>query len=222
MDAASIALWYQWIALSILFLLGSIWSEDNVRYGYILVPFMGALFYWVGWLNFAYLTSVVPIMAMLGILAYLRAHAKYKFGIFGSGGGMLWKIFSFFVFLQFAIVFANGLSIFDAKYIDDPSNEIIGSGGTAGYSITKAESVYGSQTYGISIVDVITNGLQIVWNSFKVVWAMIESFFALYPTMVKNFGMPPEVATIISAGVYLLVAFEVFVLIFKPYRAPEL
>lgn len=222
MNAATITLWYQWMAISILFLVGSIWSEDNVRYGYVLVPFLAGLFYWIGWLQFTYLPTVIPILIMLGVLAYMRAHLKYKFGVFGSSGGMLWKVFAFCVFLQFAIIFANGLAIFDAKYIDNPQNEFVGNGTQSGYSITTAQNVYGSQTYGLDIMGAIEGAWQMVWTSFKVLWSMIEGFFNIYPTMVTSFKMPAQIATVISAGVYLLVALEVFILIFKPYRIPEI
>jgi len=206
---------YQWIAIGFLFLMSSIWSEENVRFGYVLVPFMAGFFWFIGWIQFAYLSTIIPIIIMMGLLAYLRAHLKYKYGVFGSGGSLLWKIFAFVVFLQFAIVFVNGLMIFNTIYIPTPSNDM------TAYNVTSAQAVYATSTYGISIVDAVANGLSLLWTSWVVFWSMILSFFTLYPTLMTNFHVPPQLAAIISAGVYLLVAIEVFVLIYKPYRAPE-
>jgi hypothetical protein len=208
-------MFYQWFALSFLFLIANIWGEEHVRFGYILVPFMAAFFVYINWLTFSYLGTVIPIIIIAGILTFLRSHLRYKYGFMSGGGSLLWKIISFIVFMQFAIIFVNGLAIFNSNYVDNPSNEF------TSYTLTKADAVYGSQTYNLDIADMMLNGLQILYTSLRVLWSMVQAFFLLYPTMVSQFHVPPQISLILTGGIYMLVAIEVFVLIYKPLRPPE-
>lgn len=207
----------QWIALAILFVIANIWGEDNVRFGYILVPFMAGFFTWVKWLSFTYLGTIIPIVIAMGIVTFLRAHLRNKYGVFGSGGSLIWKIVVFVMFIQFAIVFVNGLAIFNTNYADTPSDAE-----TSGlYSISSANTVYGQQTYDFNPIDAISGGITVVWTSFRVLWSLVLGFFTLYPSLIANFSISPVVSALLSAGVYFLTAFEVFALIYKPYGKPE-
>lgn len=211
------AIFYQWIAIAILFVIGNIWGEDDVRFGYVLVPFMAGFFLWIKWLTFSYLGTIVPILIVMGIVTFLRAQLRYKYGYFGSSGSLLWKIVTFVVFIQFAIVFINGLAIFNTNFAETPDATTT----TDLYSISSAQTVYGAQTYDLSLSDVITGGLTMFWTSLKVLFSLLLGFFTMYPTMVNVFQIPPVVAALVSAGVYLLTAFEVFAMIYKPGRHPE-
>lgn len=206
---------YQWISVALIFLFGSIWSEDNVRYGYVLVPFMAGFFWFIGWLKFSYLNGIIPLVIFMGIVTYLRSHLRYKYGVFGSGGPLFYTILSYVVLLQFAIVFVNGLAIFNSNYVDIQESDL------PDYSLESANTVYSGTTYDLNIADVITGGLTLTWTAFRVFWSMFYGFVTIVPSLQANFGMPASIAVIIGAGLYLLVAIEVFVIIFKPYRPPE-
>jgi len=215
--ATLVPLFYQWAAMAFIFLIASIWGEENVRYGYVIVPLFAALFFWMGWIQFAYLAAVIPIVIFMGVFAYLRAQAKYKWGVFGSGSGILIKIIAFTVFIQFAIILVNGLYLFGSAGgtpYATPNNTF------TSYSITTAQAAYGAST-SITAIDYVTTGLTLVWNAFTQFWQIVFTFFNVYATMVNTFHVPPAVAGIISAGFYLLLAVEVFVLLFKPYRTVE-
>jgi hypothetical protein len=210
-------IFYQWIALAILFCVANIWGEDDVRFGYILVPFMAGFFLWVKWLTFSYLGTLIPILIVMGIVTFLRAQLRYKYGYFGSSGSLLWKIVTFVVFIQFAIVFINGLAIFNGNFAETPTASTT----TDLYSISSAQSVYGESTYDLSIADVVSGGITLFWTSLKVLWSLVLGFFTMYPTMINTFQIPPSVAALVSAGIYLLTAFEVFAMIYKPMGKPE-
>lgn len=205
----------QWFAVAILFLIASVWGEENVRFGYVVVPFFAGIFWWMGWIQFSYLATVIPIIIFMGIFSFLREQLKIRWGVFGSGSGILIKIVAFVIFIQFAIILVNGLLIFDAPSYATPNNTF------TTYSIESAQSVYGSSTANISIIDMIVNGLAFMWMQFSLFWNVVFGFFMIYPTMVNLFHIPPPIAMVVSAGVYVLTAIEVFVLVFKPYRAPE-
>jgi len=205
----------QWISIAIIFLMGSIWSEDNVRFGYIVTAFMGGFFWWIGWLQFAYLGTVIPIIFMIAIISYLRSHLKYKFGVFGSQGGIIWKMLLFVVTMQFAIIIVNGMAVFQKQFTSNPSNEF------TQYSLVTAQSVFAPFTTGIGGVDLVLAALTLGWMLLSLVWSMVFAFFNLFPTMVNVFGIPPLVAAAIAGGIYVLTGLELFMIIFKPFRATE-
>ena len=206
---------YSWIALCFLFLLSTIWSEDNVRYGYLIVPLMAAFFWWVGFFDYAYLGVVIPLIMVMGVIAHLRAIGKYKFGIFGSNSGMLTKIVVFLIFLQMSIGFINGIGMFDAPAITNQTNEY------TGYTLTKAETVYAGQTTGLNIADAILNGWNMIWTAWTVIWGMLSAVFLIYPVLVNQFHIPPSISILLQTGIYLLYGTMVFNLIFKPYQPVE-
>lgn len=207
---------YTWIALCFLFLLSTIWSEDNVRYGYLIVPFMAAFFWWVGFLNYAYLGVVIPLIMVMGVIAHLRAIGKYKFGIFGSNSGLLVKIVVFLIFLQLSIGFINGIGMFDAPAITNQTNEY------TGYTLTKASDVYSGQTTGLNISDAIINGWSMIWTAWTVIWGMLSAVFMIYPVLVNQFHIPPSISILLQAGIYILYGTTIFNLVFRPYQPVEL
>ena len=208
----------QWFAMAFMFIISSIWSERNVKFGYVIAPVMVGFFWAIGWISFPYLATLVPMVIMIGILAYLRTHLRTKFGVFGSSGGLLFKIVVFVIFLQFALVFVNGLAVagvFDQQFAPNPTDQF------STYTISTAQSVYASSTTDMNVSDAIWNGLGFVWAQWIMLWNIVFGFFSIYNTMVTIFKVPAAISVILSAGIYVLTAIEVFVLVFKPFRAPE-
>lgn len=209
-------IWTQWISIAILFLLSSIWSEDNIRFGYILVPFMAGFFWLIGWIQFYYLSTIIPLIILMGVISYLRSQLKSKYGVFGSSGGLLFKIVSFVIILQMAIGFVNGMALFTGPYAATPSNEY------TTYTLQKANDTYAGSSSGIDILDAITNGLSIAWMMFRILWSMISSIFLIYPLLVTSFHIPSNLSLLIQCGIYLLYGAELFTMIFKPYKPAEI
>jgi hypothetical protein len=203
------------IALLFLFLLASVWSEENVRFGYVLVPLMAAFFWWAGFLPFAYLTTVIPLMIFMGVISFMRAQLKVKWGFFGTGGGILYKIVFFLIMVQLAIGYVNGLGMFAGDMGIAPSNEY------TTYNLDSANSSFGQQSYGIDAIDVISNGLQMAWAMFKVLWTMLAAVFLIYPTLVGVFGIPPSLSVLLQCGIYVIYALELVNMVYKPYKVAE-
>jgi hypothetical protein len=203
------------IALSFLFLLASIWSEDNVRYGYVLVPLMAAFFWWAGFLPFAYLTSVVPLLIIMGIVTYMRSQLKYKWGVFGGGGGLLYKVVFFLIMVQLAIGYVNGLQIFIGDVAPTQTNE------WTTYNLSSADQQFGESSYNMTAIDAVSNGLQLTWSMFRVLWSMISAVFFIYPLLVSTFLIPPNISVLFQAGIYILYALELVNLLYKPARLAE-
>jgi len=117
--------------------------------------------------------------------------------------------------MQFAIIIINGMAIFNTQYAENPDNEF------TSYSLSSAESVFGGFVTGIDSIDIVIATLTIGWMLLKLVFSMLFAFFALYPTLVSIFHVPPTIAAVVAAAIYVLTALELFMLIFKPFRQVE-
>jgi hypothetical protein len=202
----------QWVALAFIFLLASVFSERNVRFGYVLIPLMVGLFIFIGWLPTSYLAIIFPVIMGLGVVTFLKDQFHVKLGGYGSAGSLIWKIVTLLVVLQFAIVFVNGITIFDQQYI---------AGDTAftdQYSITKT-NLYGTYT-NTSLTDQLFVAFTMIWEVWNVTWAMVLSLFGMYGNMVNVFKLHPLVAALLSMGVYIMFVFEIFILVTRPSSQP--
>jgi hypothetical protein len=203
------------IALSFIFLLASIFSEENVRFGYVLVPLMAAFFWWSGFLPFTYLSTVIPLLIFMGVISFMRAQLKVKWGFFGTGGGILYKLVFFLIMVQLAIGYVNGLGLFTQNIAMAPSNDY------TTYNISTANSTFAPSSSRIDIVDAATNGIQMAWMMFRIVWSMLASVFLIYPTLVNVFGIPASLSLILQAGIYVIYGLELVNMVFKPSKSME-
>jgi len=208
---------YSVIALAFIFLLASIFGERDAKYGYVLIPLLGGIFWIIGWLPDIYVASIVPMLLAFGIITFLREQLREKFGSGGSASSLLWKIMLFMVFLQFAIIFVNGLAVF----ANAPKLAMVNNTVTEKYTLEEATSVYGNYT-SISTIDQLTVGLTLVWTAWNLTWSMIFGLLLIYPNMVTVFHLDPMIAWFIGAGFYIMIAIEVFVLLMFRTRPPEL
>jgi hypothetical protein len=212
MDATLIL---QLISLCFLFLLSSIWSEENARFGYILVPLMAAFFWWAGFLPYAYLTTVIPLIVFMGVIAFMRSQLKYKWGVFGTSGGLIYKVVFYLIMIQMAIGYINGIGLFGGNLAATPSNEY------TTYNLSTANSTFGASSYGLNAIDTVTTGLQFVWTMFGILWSMIACVFVIYPILVNTFGIPESLSLVIQCGIYILYALELINMVYKPYKVAE-
>ena len=205
------------IALAFIFLLASIFGERDAKYGYVLIPLLGGAFWIIGWLPDIYVASIIPLILGFGVISFLREQFREKFGSGGSASSLLWKIMVFVVFLQFAIVFVNGIAVF----ANAPKLESINNTLTQNYNLAEAKSVYGQYT-NVTAIDQLTVGLTLIWTAWNVTWAMIFGLLDIIPNMINIFHLDAAVATIIGVGFYIMIAIEVFVLLMYRTRPPEI
>jgi hypothetical protein len=209
---------YTGLALCFIFLLGSVFGERDVKYGYVLIPLFGAAFALFGWLPPLYASTIIPLVLGLAVITFLREQFREKFAGGGSASSLIWKVMAFVVFLQFALVFVNGLAIMqESQTIPGAVNTTV----TQTYTIENAQYVYGNYTSPSSI-DQLSAGLTLVWTSWTLTWTMIWGMFTIYPNMINIFHMPQALSLIISAGFYIMLGIEVFVLLMFRTRPPEI
>ena len=61
--------YYSWISIALLVMITSLFSAVTVKFGYIVVPFMSGLFFYLGWLEIA--PTLLTVIIILGILLYI-------------------------------------------------------------------------------------------------------------------------------------------------------
>jgi len=210
---------YVIVSLAFIFLLGSVFGERDAKYGYILIPLMGLLFWRFGWLSDVYVASVIPLVLGLAVVTFLREQLRDKFAGSGSASSLIWKIMAFMVFLQFALIFVNGIVSFQGGgvILATANNSY-----TQGYDLVAANETYGKYTTDLSALDQITVGFKLVWMAWGLTWGMLMGMLQVYPNLVTIFRLDPMVAWVISAGFYIMIALEVFVLLMFRTRPPEI
>lgn len=207
-----------WIALAIIFILASVFSERTSRYGYVIIPIVIGFFAFIKWLPAIYISTVFPVVIGLGVITFLKEQFRVKLGGYGATGSLIWKIMSYMVVLQFAIIFVNGIAIFGGTEFMSSSaaNTTI-----AKYTITDAKQV--GTAYVVSDVwQQLYVMFTMVWNMWGVMWALLYGVLTLYPSMTLIFGLDPLLAGVLSMGVYLMFIFELFILVTRPAKQPEI
>jgi hypothetical protein len=108
LTVSQITWFYNIIAVGLLFLLGSITSERNVRHWTILVPVMGAMFMFFGWLTSptGNTFGIIVFCVFLASLMYMKGSLKENFGIGGPGNTLL-NIMIFLIVIQSIIGLVN-------------------------------------------------------------------------------------------------------------------
>jgi hypothetical protein len=215
----------QWIALGFLFLLASTFSERTSKYGYVLIPLVAGLFAFIGWLPPEYLGVVVPLLLSLGVITFLKEQFRTKLGGYGSSGSFIWKIFFFLIILQVAIVFVNGMGIFNAQM--QINNKDIDKT-AASYSLTNLTDGNVDPVTGAFGKSAVTTFLDTAWffgglmmTAFVMMWTIFIGTFTIYSTLTWVFGFPPIVAAALSSVVFLMIPVEIFILFAKPAKQPD-
>jgi hypothetical protein len=213
-------MWTEIISASICFTIGSLWDEDNVRFGYIITALFAAFFMWIGWVQFSYISVVIPIVIFMGIFSFLRAQLRYKYGVFGNAGGMIWKLIAFLIMIQFAIAILNGIGsagLFTQNTIANQNNQF------SGYVLTSSNTVFGignSTSNGNIITDAVV-AATMGWQALNIIFGIITGFVLMYPTFVNIFGVPSNIAIVIQVGMYIMLALELVMCLWKPFRTVE-
>ena len=111
---------YNIIAVGMLMLLGSITSERNVRHWTILVPVMGALFMFFGWLSSptGNTYGIIVFCVFIAVMIYMKGSLKENFGIGGPGNTIL-NIVVYLIILQAIIGLVNlpAVSLFNNQNV---------------------------------------------------------------------------------------------------------
>lgn len=64
------AIWYQWISIVLIIAIGALFTGSSMKLGAVVVPLVGAFFWWIGWLEVSVL--LLSVAVVFGILLYIR------------------------------------------------------------------------------------------------------------------------------------------------------
>jgi len=207
----------QWIALGFLFLLASSFSERTAKYGYVLIPIIAGLFAYIGWLGTSYLSTIVPLLLGIGVITFLKEQFRVKLGGYGSSGSLIWRIFSFMIILQFAIVMVNSMGIYESNKIVSPDAETT----STFYSLQKlapgsTDPLTGAYTSQTNLFNTAWFFGEAIMTGFLMLWTLLLGTLGLWWTLTGLFKLPASVAYALSGIVYLMFVIEIYIVIFKP------
>jgi hypothetical protein len=212
---------YQWVAFALILLVGAVFTSERTQYyGGVLVPMVGLVTWWFGWVQSAVFMGICLFFILFGALAYMKDSHRRHYGI-GGPGSLLMSILLYLFLLQAAIGLVNTLNFFpsQAGQFDSPVGTPY-----AAWNITTAQRDFGNpggiQT-GVSIIDVLTNGVTLVAAGLKALWSMLTGLFTISLLMFKLFHFEETpalvaLAGLIQLGFYILLGIWIFTVFFKP------
>ena len=207
-----------WIALAFLFLLGSVFSQQTSKYGYVLIPIMAGLFSFFGWLDPNYLLMIIPLLISMGVITFMKEQFREKLGGYGSTGSFIWKVMIFMMLLQVSIVFVASIGIFGDAPAGLEANRFNQT--TSKWTIEGTKDQFGQYTD--------TNGitqLAFLWSNvvqlFGFMFTMLFGIFAIYWVLTGTFHIPQQLAVVLSAIVYIMFIIELYILIVRPAKLPD-
>lgn len=207
-----------WIALALLFLLGSVFSQQTSKYGYVLIPIIAGLFAFFGWLPAEYLVMVIPLLICMGVITFMKEQFREKLGGYGSTGSFIWKVMIFMMLLQISIVFVASIGIFGETPAGLEANRFNQT--TSKWTIEGTKDQFGTYTDTTGWTQLFF-GFQMIIQMFGFMWGFMFSIFGIYWVLTGTFHMPPQLAVVLSAIVYIMFLIELYVLVFRPARAPD-
>ena len=116
-------MYYNWIAVMMIFFVMAMASQRNMRFFVIIIPLLAALLAFFGWLNDPSPLKVWSLIILTGFMAaaiYMKDTNKEKWGS-GGPGLTLFNIVFFIILLQTAIGVVNSTAIWDHNLAVTPS-----------------------------------------------------------------------------------------------------
>lgn len=218
----------QWVALGILFLLASAFSERTAKYGFVIIPLVAGLFSFFGWLPSTYLKIIIPLLIAMGVVTFLKEQFRVKLGGYGASGDLIWKLMVFMMLLQVSMVFVGGLGVSSDGDMFNSDSKMGGLAGDksktdAAYDINKIENDAApfAKAENGSTWDQLYAGFTMVMSAWSLLWAMLIGVLSMYWTLTNVFSIPPLIAGVLSSIMYIMFVIELYVLVAKPFSKPD-
>lgn len=156
-------MFYNYIALGILFFIASMAGARNEARFCVFIPMLAGIFSLIGWLNApnpATTWAIMIVTGLLGVMIYMNEVNHEKFGIAGPGSKLI-NIVLYIVLFQAALGMVNGLGLFsDMNTQVSPSACYVGDPATAGqgYATGATCDAYGQIQLSESVTSVTQSG----------------------------------------------------------------
>ena len=211
-------MYYNWIAVMLLFFIMSMASQRNMRFFSIITPMLAALFAYFGWLNSTNPTQVWGIIGLTALVAvgiYMKDTNKEKWGSGGPGSTMINMVF-FMILVQSAVGVVNTTGIWEHNTAATP---------TQYQNVDLQEQMGGMSNTGGLLEGAIATAVQLLEMSImilKMVISIILTVAAFSVTLLIIFPwMAGNVLILAALGamqviIWLLYAWFFFTIIYKP------
>lgn len=219
---AQARVYYNWISISVIVLLGAISSSRTTRFVAILIPVFAALFVFMGWMTNAnpahpeQLWGVIVITALLAAMVYMKGSLHERFGIAGPGS-MMFNVVFYILILQAVVGFVNSTAIWDYNSAPTASTQysnidleaqvttVSNTGGLLN-DLAQVGTILLEMSIGV-LKMFLSMGLALI--AFSVVIAII--FPWIYPS-----AYGPTFLVILQLGIYIIYYMAFMRFVYKP------
>lgn len=221
-------IYYNWISVFLIIVIGVMASSRTTRFLGILVPVVAALCVYFGWFTMndpaapeGYLLGVIIIGLVMAVAIYMKGSLHERFGIAGPGS-LFFNVVFYIILLQATVGFVNSTHIWGGlNSAPTPTNEytnidiageidtINNTGG--GLGIVELGTVLAQLAVGC-LQMFLSMGLALA--AFSVVLGMI------YPWMVQNY-MGAGLLTLMQLGIYIVYYMAFMRMVWKPVGEGE-
>jgi hypothetical protein len=211
-------MYYNWIAVMLLFFIMSMASQRNMRFFSIITPMLAALFAYFGWLNStnsAQVWGIIGLTVLVAVAIYMKDSNKEKWGSGGPGSTMLNVVF-FMILLQSAVGVVNTTGIWEHNTAVTPSQY---------QNVDLSQQMGGMSNTGGLLEGAIATAVQLLEMSImilKMIISIILTVAAFSVTLLIIFPwMAGNVLILAALGamqviIWLLYAWFFFTIIYKP------
>lgn len=220
---AQARLYYNWISVFIIVLIGAFASSRTTRFFGILIPVVAALLVYFGWFTYndpanpARLMGVIIIGIVLAAAIYMKGSLHERFGIAGPGS-LMFNVVFFIIIMQATVGFVNSTELWGGinaaptgsdQYTNiDLKSEIttISNTGGALNDLTQMTMILADMVLGV-IRMFLAMGMALVL--FSVVLGVI------YPWMVAN-PIGVSLLGVLQLGIYIIYYMALMRFVYKP------
>jgi len=219
---AQARIYYNWISVALLVMLGAMASSRTTRFISILIPVMAALLMYFGWFTFAdpsnpaRLFGIIVVGAVLAVAAYMKGSLHERFGIAGPGS-MMFNLVFFILLLQATVGFVNSTALWDVDAAPTASTQY--SNIDLKTEITAVSGVGGAMTDVTQIGTILTD---MAFGCIKMFIAMGLALVAfsvtigiIYPWIpASEYGI--ALLLLMQLGIYIIYYMAFMRFVYKP------
>jgi hypothetical protein len=209
MVASKVQLYYNWISIAFIFLLGAISSKSYTRFFAVLIPVFAALFIWMGWLRSADPVStwgIVVACGLIGVITYMKGSVRDKTGTSGPGSLIITIVF-------FLIILQTCVGVINITQVWGGSNAAPTDQAAMNYNVDLSKSIPVTTGTGGFWSDIMTTGTLIgdmVGATIKLLITIVVSLAlfsvvinSIFPFIVESGPIGVVMLGLIQLAIYL-------------------
>lgn len=219
MPLTTALMFYNWIAVMLLFFAAAMASQRNMRFFVIILPLLAALFSYFGWLNDASNPArMAALIVATGVIAagiYMKDTNKEKWGSGGPGLTLMNFVF-IMILLQGCVGLVNTTGIWQENLSPTPSQyqnvdleaQLGGISNTGGF-------LEGAISTAVALLEMGLSLLKMIVSILITIAAFSVTLYLVYPFLYGNL-IVAAIIGVVQVIVWILYAWFFFTIVFKP------